>query len=89
MTLTMHEDMTFRKGQTIGQNSRAIGYKVHGLPPGEEALIRDYGPESRPQWRLLRTTNGVPSGPTGEYATVLTRWPRCQKEPVEQARSDR
>lgn len=74
-TLTLHE--CFRGGEGPDMTKWAsAGYKVHGLPSGEEAWIVDL----TRHWQILRMKDGIKGDWTGNYTNPEDALTVLQKE---------
>jgi hypothetical protein len=56
-SLTLHPDAWVAEGPVYASGP-AIGYRVGGMPAGEEAKIQNLGGPETPAWRVLRISNG-------------------------------
>jgi hypothetical protein len=65
-TLTLHEEAWTSNG-TAYASGPVIGYRVGGMPYGEEAKIQDLGGPETPAWRILRISNGTNSELEGRF----------------------
>ena len=68
-SLTMHADAWISDGP-VYRSGPAFGYRVMGLPPGEEARISNFGGPNHANWRFLRTSNGKSGEWTGNYESA-------------------
>ncbi|HEY4087956.1 MAG TPA: hypothetical protein VGM43_18575 [Bryobacteraceae bacterium] len=68
-SLTMHADAWISDGP-IYRSGPAFGYRVTGLPPGEEAKIQNLGGPETPSWRVLRILNGKSSELEGRFESA-------------------
>ena len=69
ITLSKHEYMWFGDGGRLLNNS-AIGYRIGGMPAGQEAYINHYGSSCLDDWQILRIENNVSSGWQGAYQSA-------------------
>ena len=69
MRLTKYEVTRSHEGSGLGTGP-VIQYGIHGLPPGDEALVANFGTRGRDDWRILRVKNGVQGHWTGNYASA-------------------
>ena len=54
----------------VYKSGAAIGYRITGMPEGEEARIANFAGPDQPDWRLLRTSGGKSGDWSGHYETV-------------------
>jgi hypothetical protein len=78
-TMTLHEDAWISDGP-VYRSGPAIGYRVNGLPTGDEARISNFGGPGHADWRLLRISDGQSGGWAGHYDSAKTALAALQKE---------
>ena len=52
--------------ESAAAKEETFAYAVHGLPPGEQAFISQFGDT----WRTMKYKNGLPGSWAGAYATA-------------------
>jgi len=65
----MKPKMWERSGPVCGTGHPFL-FEVQNLPPGEEALIGNFGGYYQDGWRVLRIREGVSEHWAGNYATA-------------------
>jgi hypothetical protein len=71
MELSMKPKMWMRSGPEYGYGTgRAFFFEVRNLPPGEEALICNFGGRNQDRWRVLQIKEGVSGHWAGNYASA-------------------
>lgn len=68
--LSLHGIAYVGDGPDRSKRDQVTQYEVHGLPPGEQAWIANFGAPYRHDWKLLRARNGVQSDWAGEYGSA-------------------
>jgi hypothetical protein len=68
-TLTLYADTWLRDGPVYA-GGIVTGYRVVGMPAGEEARIANYGAPNRNDWRIMRISGDKQSGWTGNYESA-------------------
>ena len=64
--LTLHEE-AWTSNRAVYASGPVIGYRVGGMPAGEEAKIQNLGGPETPAWRVLRISNGQSSEVEGRF----------------------
>lgn len=81
MKLKLYEKARSHVGTTMGTGPvSVVQYVVHGMPPGEEALIAYYGDPNRGSWRVLRVKGGEQGQWEGDYASADDALAMLQRE---------
>jgi hypothetical protein len=65
-SLTLHADAWISDGPAYASGP-VIGYRVGGMPSGEESKIQNLGGPETPAWRILRISNGESSEFEGRF----------------------
>jgi hypothetical protein len=78
-SLTMHAD-AWISDSPIYKSGTALGYRVTGLPPREEARISNFGGPNHADWRYLRTSNGKSADWTGNYESAQDALAALQRD---------
>ncbi len=66
ITLTKHETL-WQRGGPVFASGEVTRYRVGSMPPGNEALINNFGAPNRNDWQIRRTSNGVSGNWTGHF----------------------
>jgi hypothetical protein len=67
--LMLHADAWIAEGPVYASGP-IIGYRVGGMPAGEEAKIQNLGGPQIPAWRVLRISNGQSSELEGRFESA-------------------
>jgi hypothetical protein len=78
-SLTMHAEAWVSDGPVYASGP-VIGYRVGGLPAGEEAKIQNLGGPETPAWRVLRILNGKSSEVDGSFESAEDALAALQRE---------
>jgi len=68
-SLTLHAEAWIGNGPGCASGP-VIGYRVGGMPAGEEAKIQNLGGPETPAWRVLRILNGASSELEGSFGSA-------------------
>lgn len=68
-SLSLHAEAWVSNGPEYASGP-VIGYRVGGLPAGEEAKTQNLGVPETPAWRVLRILNGKSSELEGSFESA-------------------
>jgi hypothetical protein len=68
-SLTLHAEAWVTDGPRYASGP-VIGYRVGGMPDGEEAKIQNLGGPETPAWRVLRILNEASSELEGSFESA-------------------
>jgi hypothetical protein len=77
-SLTLHAEAWIGNGPGCASGP-VIGYRVGGMPAGEEAKIQNLGGPETPAWRVLRILNGAVRNWKAASGALRMRWRCCKK----------
>jgi hypothetical protein len=64
--LSLHANWHSYEGPNLNSNRKPFGYRVLGLPPGQEADIVNI----HHRWQILRTIDGIAGHWTGQFTSA-------------------
>jgi hypothetical protein len=67
--LTLYEN-SWSGNRLDPTSGKVVGYRVAGMPQGEEAHIANFGTLDQSEWRIIRSNGGTEGNWTGHYESA-------------------